>query len=178
MKLKVKNMKEYGFDPKLMLTNLVSIYNNLRGYKKFLTFLVKDPRSFRLEHFEKVLKLHSKKKIEIRNSDEVEGFSKMIEELKIVQEEIKQQEINYDDAPEEFLDGLNYTLMDDPVLLPTSKVVLDRTTIGTILISLETHLLSDQTDPFNRSKLTKEMLVPCEDLRSRIEEYKKQKKNK
>ena len=39
-------------------------------------------------------------------------------------------QINYDDAPEEFIDQLNYTLMNDPVLLPNSKVVLDRKTIG------------------------------------------------
>ena len=42
-----------------------------------------------------------------------------------------------------------YTLMRDPVRLPSSKAVVDRSTI-------KAHLLSDVTDPFNRSPLTLE----------------------
>jgi hypothetical protein len=60
--------------------------------------------------------------------------------------------------------------MDDPVMLPTSKTIVDRKTI-------ETHLLSDPTDPFNRSSLTKEMLIPVDDLRTRIQQYKMDKYN-
>ena len=60
--------------------------------------------------------------------------------------------------------------MTDPVKLPKSQVILDRKTI-------ETHLLSDQTDPFNREPLTKEMLIPCPLLKTKIEEYMKNKKN-
>jgi ubiquitin conjugation factor E4 B len=44
-------------------------------------------------------------------------------------------------------------IMNDPVLLPTSNVIVDRVTINK-------HLLIDSTDPFNRKKLTKEMLIP------------------
>lgn len=52
----------------------------------------------------------------------------------------------YGDIPDEFLDPLMYTLMEDPVLLPTSNTIIDRSTIIQ-------HLLSDQHDPFNRSPL-------------------------
>jgi len=58
--------------------------------------------------------------------------------------------------------------MDDPVLLPSSKMIVDRNTI-------ETHLLSDPTDPFNRSKLTNDMLIPQADLKIKIFEYKNSK---
>lgn len=44
-------------------------------------------------------------------------------------------------------------VMKDPVLLPTSKVIVDR-------ITIIKHLLSDNTDPFNRKPLTKDELVP------------------
>jgi hypothetical protein len=88
-------MKDYGFDPKMMLTNLISIYNSLRNSKKFLSFIVKDPRSFKLEHFEKVIRLYQKKKIEVKESSEIEGFSKMIEDLKEIEKEIKKQEVVY-----------------------------------------------------------------------------------
>lgn len=87
-------MKDYGFDPKMMLTNIISIYNHFRNSKKFLTFIIKDPRSFKIEHFEKVIRLYQKKKIEVRDSSEIEGFSKMIEDLKTLEIEIKKQEVN------------------------------------------------------------------------------------
>ena len=58
--------------------------------------------------------------------------------------------------------------MENPVKLPSSQQIVDRNTI-------ETHLHSDPTDPFNRSKLTKDMLIPLLDLKQEIEEYKKSK---
>ena len=36
--------------------------------------------------------------------------------------------------------------------------------------------MSDQTDPFNRSKLTKDMLEECPDLKLKIQVYKDTKK--
>ena len=61
--------------------------------------------------------------------------------------------------------------MEDPVKLPTSNIIVDRSTI-------ETHLLSDQTDPFNRASLKVEDLLPCTELKEQIENYKKSKINK
>lgn len=43
--------------------------------------------------------------------------------------------------------------MEDPVLLPTSNTVVDRSTI-------RAHLLGDTRDPFNRLPLTMEMVQP------------------
>lgn len=43
--------------------------------------------------------------------------------------------------------------MEDPVILPSSKVTVDRGTI-------KTHLLSDPKDPFNRSPLKIEDVIP------------------
>lgn len=68
------------------------------------------------------------------------------------------------DAPEEFLDPIMSTLMTDPVILPSSKVTLDRTTISR-------HLLSDQSDPFNRSPLTMDQVIANEELKSKITEW-------
>ncbi|KAI7841821.1 hypothetical protein COHA_004350 [Chlorella ohadii] len=68
------------------------------------------------------------------------------------------------DAPDEFLDPILMTLMQDPVTLPDSRVTIDRPTI-------ERHLLSSQTDPFSRAPLTKDQLVPDAELRARIEAW-------
>lgn len=43
--------------------------------------------------------------------------------------------------------------MRDPVLLPSSKTTIDRSTI-------KAHLLSDPTDPFNRAPLSIDDVVP------------------
>ena len=51
------------------------------------------------------------------------------------------------------LDPLMATLMTDPVILPSSKATLDRSTIRSIL-------LSDPHDPFNRAPLKIEDVVP------------------
>lgn len=46
-----------------------------------------------------------------------------------------------------------YTLMEDPVILPTSRTTVDRSTI-------RSHLLSDPNDPFNRTPLKIEDVLP------------------
>lgn len=63
----------------------------------------------------------------------------------------QENEDEYADAPDEFRDPLMDTLMCDPVLLPSGKV-MDRSIITR-------HLLNSSTDPFNRQPLTEEMLL-------------------
>lgn len=64
----------------------------------------------------------------------------------------QQIEDDYADAPDEFRDPLMDTLMVDPVLLPSGKI-MDRSIITR-------HLLNSSTDPFNRQPLTEDMLTP------------------
>jgi len=59
--------------------------------------------------------------------------------------------------------------MTDPVILPVSRITIDRSTI-------KAHLLSDNTDPFNRSPLKIEDIKPDDDMRRRIEEFKLERK--
>ena len=40
----------------------------------------------------------------------------------------------YDDAPDEYLDPITSTLMIDPVMLPSSKQIIDRATIARHLL--------------------------------------------
>ena len=60
-----------------------------------------------------------------------------------------------DAAPEEFLDEMTNELMKDPVMLPNSKMVLDRSTI-------ERLLMEKPVDPYDRTPLAKEQLIPRE----------------
>ena len=67
------------------------------------------------------------------------------------------------DYPDEFLDPIMSTPMFDPVKLP-SGMTMDRSVIMT-------HLLNDETDPFNRQPLTAEQLVPDDEMRRQIQEF-------
>ena len=167
--LKLKNLNDYNFNPKFILGALLSVYSAFYDKIEFLEVVVKDERSYKYANFSRAKRLvENTGKIEIENSD-FNNFLKFVDKLKEEERKIKEQEINYDDAPEEFCDALTALLMTDPVKLPKSNVILDRKTI-------ETHLLSDQTDPFNRSPLSKDMLIPCPELKAKIEEYINKKK--
>ena len=54
-------------------------------------------------------------------------------------------------------DALMYSLMKDPVLLPPSGNVMERSNIVR-------HLLNSQTDPFNRQPLREDELIPGTDV--------------
>jgi ubiquitin conjugation factor E4 B len=72
-----------------------------------------------------------------------------------VEDSIKTQKDNedvYGDAPDRYLDPILCTIMEDPVILPSSRMTLDFST-------LKSHLLSDSNDPFNRQALKLEDVV-------------------
>ena len=54
-----------------------------------------------------------------------------------------------------------FTLMEDPVILPSSRVSIDRSTI-------KAHLLSDSTDPFNRVPLKLEDVIDDVELKQKF----------
>ena len=64
-----------------------------------------------------------------------------------------------------------FTLMSDPVILPISRTTIDRSTI-------RSHLLSDPNDPFNRTPLKIEDVIPDTELKGRIEAFKNEGKKK
>ena len=68
------------------------------------------------------------------------------------------------DAPDEYLDSIMSHLMTDPVRLPNSLQIVDRSTIAR-------HLLSDQNDPFTRAPLTMEQIEPLDDLKNEIQKW-------
>lgn len=64
-------------------------------------------------------------------------------------------------VPDEFMDPIMMTPMSDPVVLPDSKAVIDRSTAIR-------HLLSSPTDPFTRTPLSLEDLQEDPALHLRI----------
>lgn len=88
-------------------------------------------------------------------------INELSQKVLILEQQQKQDQEALVDAPDEFLDPIMSTLMIDPVILPSSHVTVDRSTIAR-------HLLSDQTDPFNRSPLTMDQVKTNEELKCQI----------
>ena len=84
------------------------------------------------------------------------------------QKEAQIEGILGNDAPEEFLCMITYSLMKEPVRLPTSDNVCDRS-------SMQRILLNDEHDPFNRAPLKYADLIPDLELKQRIERWIEQK---
>ncbi|VEN40294.1 unnamed protein product [Callosobruchus maculatus] len=164
---KVKNAKEYQFDPAGTVLKICKIYVNLKESDSFCLAVSQDGRSYSPSLFtlsEDVL-------VRI-------GGGSLIGEMKEVAEKVAQraheQEAREEataEAPEHFLDPIMSTLMTDPVILPSSKQTVDRTTIAR-------HLLSDQTDPFNRSPLSMEHVTPNAKLKEEIEAWLEERRKK
>lgn len=74
------------------------------------------------------------------------------------------EEDAFDEVPEEFECPLTAILMRDPVLLPSSHTVVDRS-------SILHQLLNNPVDPFNRQPLKESDLVECPELKAKVEAW-------
>lgn len=165
--LKVEDPKKYDFEPIRTLTDLCYIYSNLSSEDKFITAVARDGRSFKYELFvkaENILTTRTYTTPALLNT--LRGFAQKAESKR---QEDEDEELELGEIPDEFLDPLMFTLMEDPVILPGSKISIDRSTI-------KAHLLSDSTDPFNRLPLRLDDVIDDTDLKNKIEAFKKQKK--
>jgi ubiquitin conjugation factor E4 B len=145
--LKVDNPGEYNFNPKALLGDIVDVYLNLGEKPNFVLAVARDGRSYKPESFAKAGKFVLKSPEELRKWDDLQ------KKFAAAKAEDEAADEDLGDIPDEFLDPLMYTLMQDPVILPTSRTVIDRSTI-------RSHLLSDPNDPFNRVPLKIEDVKP------------------
>ena len=157
--LKVENPQEYSFNPRVLLAEIVDVYLNLRGKESFIIAVARDGRSYKPKNFENTTEVLSSKAL--KSSEELAAWTALGEKFKKAKEIDDQAEEDLGEVPDEFLDPLMYTIMEDPVILPTSKSSIDRSTI-------RSHLLSDPTDPFNRAPLKIEDVVPGSSPHTRL----------
>ncbi|KAG7282498.1 hypothetical protein CRUP_020213 [Coryphaenoides rupestris] len=156
--LKVKDFSEFDFKPQQLVSDICTIYLNLGDEENFCATVPKDGRSYSPTLFSQMARVLRKIN---KPGDMIISFGLLADKIKSHADRQQQEEETYADAPDEFLDPIMSTLMLDPVLLPSSSVTVDRSTIAR-------HLLSDQTDPFNRSPLTMDQIRPNEELKQQI----------
>jgi ubiquitin conjugation factor E4 B len=151
--LKVDNLQEYNFRPGELLSEIVDVYLNLMNKENFILAVARDGRSYKPSNFEMAAKIMEDKKL--KAPDEIARWRTLIKKFVQAKKEDEDAEAELGEIPDEFLDPLMYTLMEDPVILPVSKTIMDRSTI-------RSHLLSDPHDPFNRVPLTIAEVIPGE----------------
>eukprot|EP00762_Andalucia_godoyi_P003730 ANDGO_08571.mRNA.1 putative ubiquitin conjugation factor E4 len=156
-RLRVSDMESLHFKPRQLLNELVDCFMHFAQIPSFLEAVVRDGRSYKWSNFNRASQILSR--------PEMASFA---ERLQKVENASKVDEEEIADAPDEFLDPLLYTLMRDPVKLPSGHAV-DRT-------SILRHMLSDPTDPFSRAPITPEMLVPDVELKAQIDSWLKSRK--
>ncbi|KAG7088410.1 hypothetical protein E1B28_012407 [Marasmius oreades] len=164
--LKVREPEKLRFDPKALLSDLIQIYLNLSDQPEFARAVAGDGRSYSREIFENAEKIALRAGLKTATElEKLRVFVQLVEEAK----ELLETEEDLGEIPDEFLDPLMATVMRDPVILPSSRAIVDRSTI-------KSHLLSDTKDPFNRAPLSIEQVIPDTALKEKIEAFIAQRK--
>ena len=81
------------------------------------------------------------------NLEEKDKLNVFIEKIKKSRNKLYNTKKYINEFPEELCDPILYTRIKDPVILPESKLFMD-------FLSISNHLLVNEFDPFNRTKLT------------------------
>ncbi|KAI5237011.1 hypothetical protein E4T43_08258 [Aureobasidium subglaciale] len=157
--LKVDQPEQYGFKPRELLSDLVDVYLNLANRESFRQAIARDGRSYKPANFVQAMKFMED--FALKSPEQIKRFNELTDAVALVHAQEVMAEEDLGEIPDELLDPIMGSLMEDPVLLPSSKQIVDRSTI-------RSHLLSDATDPFNRVPLAIEDVLPAEDKKKEI----------
>jgi len=160
--LKVDDPEAYNFRPKELLVHVCNVYLHLAVSPVFASAVAHDGRSYRPETFVKAASILERRGL--ASVDDIDRFHAFAAAVREEASKATLQDEMLGEIPEEFLDPITSEMMKDPVILPSTGVRCDRS-------SITRHLLSDPTDPFNRSHLTVEMLVSDSPLKQQIEQF-------
>eukprot|EP00039_Didymoeca_costata_P029597 m.25391 g.25391 ORF g.25391 m.25391 type:complete len:976 (-) comp7702_c0_seq1:57-2984(-) len=166
---------DYGLNRSQTIRDIICVYVQVAKGKKdgeqsrFTQAVARDGRSFDCG----AMKLAASLVRRMLPTDVYESFQEFISTVELLAKEEAEDDDDLGEIPDEYLDPIMAELMTDPVILPSSKQIMDRAV-------LRQHLLGDPIDPFNREPLSLDDVLPADDLRKEIEawvaERRKQKK--
>jgi ubiquitin conjugation factor E4 B len=160
--LRVEDPGKYQFHPRSLLGEFVDIFLNLGVSDNFVLAVARDGRSYKPANFDSASRILQR--FSIRSAEELEAWEKLKKKFKNAKELDDQNEEDIGEIPEDFLDPVMATLMKDPVILPTSKQTVDRSTIAS-------YLLSTPQDPFNRSPLKIEDVIDDVERKAKVDAW-------
>lgn len=165
-KLKVRNFPT--FDATLNLISLYEIFTLAYPNSDFRKSLVNETRFLNFSYFRKMGKILYEQKKSLLNQEYI-TFSNSIHELEEAHKLIN--DIDLDEMPDDFLDPIMGTFIDDPVMLPECETIMNRDIIYR-------HVLAEKNNPFNRKELTIaeiESFNALEDTKKKIAEFNERK---
>lgn len=164
--IKIEKKSEYHFNPKEILRHVCLIVVNLLKQNEKL---VKNS-GINKNLLKKAIDLCSSKYLLME--DQISSLAEIHNILEMQQDVYKESEATSAneelEIPDEFLDPLTCLMMENPVVLLTSKVTIDLNTFKQIM-------LNDQIDPFSRQPLDETKYVENKELKERIKEFMKNK---
>ena len=145
--LSIKNKETYSFYPLNFLKTIIEIIQKFASSKIFIDVIGRNFTYDSPKLIKKVIEILSKKGELYQISEEIlnQFQSKIhnIKELELVRDEIE--------IPDEFCDPIMQTLIETPIILPNTDIYMDREVISR-------HLLTEETNPFNRESLNMKIL--------------------
>ena len=148
--LNIKNKDKLFFKPKDLLNKICNLLLNFVENDIFLETLIKESStdiSKLISKMNKILYTDGSSLFITKNEyDIIQKFSNDIKQKYDQKSKIDEIEI-----PEEFSDPIMMSLIEDPVFLPNTDIIMDREVISR-------HLVTEEHNPFNREHLTLDML--------------------
>ena len=130
-----------------IIMNIFISFNN-KNKDLFIKNMSKDTRSFNKNNYTYILnELYNNEKLNYENYNILNNLISKIDSLNKI--ELKK---NLDDIPYELCDPISNELFEEPVILPTSNIIIE-------LSSIKRHLLNNNNDPFNRKELFLEQII-------------------
>jgi len=145
--LVIKDKDKYSFKPILFLESLYKSILNLSELLEFKKAIASEARYYSYLHIKKLISI-------LEKYDKITSFDINLlqlldyEIIKLNQVYLEEEEI---EIPDEFCDPIMQTMIEVPVYLPNTDTIMDKEIITR-------HLLTDEHNPFNREKLTLDML--------------------
>lgn len=168
LELKVDNPEQYNFQPKEMLRDLCAIFALFSSSERFQEECAKaGDKNSTPDLIRSSVK--TCRRLNLLKGESMTAFEALPDLVQKAFERVSADEELYEDAPDEFLDALLSSFMLDPVILPSSGHIVDRSTITQ-------HLLNDPTDPFNREPLSADALMPATELKARMNAWLEEKR--
>ena len=122
--------------------------------------MTKDERSYSFEEMTRAAKKARMDKV--LNEGVIEQFESFLERSEKISLENQDITAKLGDIPDEFMCPISCDLMKEPVLLPTSDNIMEKSVIKQIL-------LNDEHDPFNRAPLKFSEVKDLPELKKKIE---------
>ena len=161
---------DLGWQPRAFISDILTIFEQMASEVRFVRAAALDARSFRKDILKECVQF-----VGVMDGDRAARIARLDKLLGRVHDDARSNNAKggeggplaqEPEVPDEFLDPLTFSLMNNPVLLRTSNTVLDASTI-------KAHLLNDPHDPFNRKSVDQgKDIEPLTDLKKRIDEWK------